>query len=479
MSAPRSAPDSINSAPRAPLREAHAHLVSFGQTMQRLDLSACVDVHDCLNKVAHAASELKVIHNFDDAHPARTNPSHRARASGNDASTTNTSTPWLIAWGLRPHAWPDPRWPTMHELDGACSDIPCFLAGFDHHSAVCNSLAFAAAGYNAHSPDPVGGTIVRDTNAQPTGLLLEAAYTRARDAIPQPTREQAKALLIAATSALADLGFVEAHDLYAQPWLGDVLAELDDQGLLPIRVGLFAPLEPSDAFASFDAFASRSREWQRPRVQFLGGKVFADGTLNSATAAMLHPYREPLPHFPLGQLLLETHDIANALRRVQHYSTSKSPLSLAVHAIGDRAVRTTLDAYEMIPQSSRPGLRVEHAELIDEKDVPRFRSLGAIASVQPCHLLYDIEVLERQFPDRLNRVLPLRELIDSGLVPGKSLLFGSDVPIVPADPNASIQAAVHRRRQSHPASRAIASAQAITELEAWACFSPTSNGSCS
>jgi predicted amidohydrolase YtcJ len=443
--------------PRGARREAHAHLVALGQVMQRVDLSTCVDVSDCLDRVAKAAAEVKVIHNFEKHGDTRATPR------------------WLIAWGLRPEGWSDPRWPTMRELDGACSDIPCFIAGFDHHSAACNTLAFAHFGYHAHSSDPVGGTIVRDARGQPTGRLLESAYTRARDLLPQPDRAAARALVKSACDSLAHLGFAEVHDLLAQPWLGEVLADLDDAGELAVRVGVFAPMDVHDGCQAFDAFASSSPAWDRPNVRFLGGKLFADGTLNSATAAMLEPYREPIPQHPRGQLFLSEHDLRAAM---DHLATLQAPraLTLAVHAIGDRAVRTVLDAHANVSRASRtsPSLRIEHAEVIDAADVPRFQKLGVTASVQPCHLLYDMEVLQRQLPHRLDRVLPLRELLDSGLTPGETLIFGSDVPIVRAEPMDSVLAAVERKRTEAP--NRIAPAQAITRQEAWACFGPTSFG---
>ena len=123
--------------------------------------------------------------------------------------------------------------------------------------------------------------------------------------------------------------------------------------------------------------------------------------------------------------------------------------------------------------------RIEHCELIDAADVPRFAGLGVVCSVQPCHLLADIPVLTRQMGHRLDRVLPLRELIDSGCTPtgmdGAGLLwFGSDVPIVRADPGDSIRAAVDRRGEGMGQGEAIAWGQRITEAEAWAAFGDAS-----
>ncbi|MEO0629983.1 MAG: amidohydrolase family protein, partial [Planctomycetota bacterium] len=139
---------------------------------------------------------------------------------------------------------------------------------------------------------------------------------------------------------------------------------------------------------------------------------------------------------------------------------------LACHAIGDAAVRAVLDAVERV-RPPRWTVRIEHAEMIAPSDWPRFAELGVIASVQPCHLLTDIEALSRAVPEMATRVLPLRELIDYGLEPGRTLLFGSDAPIVRPDPEDSIRAAVHRSR---PDSVVIAPEQAISEAEAWACF---------
>lgn len=444
--------------PRA-WREAHAHLIALGQTMRRLDLSRCADVHDCLQSIARAAAEARVIHN------------------STRSSDTPSPTPWLIAWGLRPHAWPDPRWPSLRELDGACSAIPCFIAGFDHHSAACNSRAFALLGYDDHSPDPIGGTIVRDPTGAPTGLLLEAAYTRARERLPQPTRIEAHALIAAASDHLTSLGCTKVHDLLAQEWLGPVLAEMADANALALPVGIFAPMDPNQDFASFDGMAHNAAAWHRPNVRLLGGKVFADGTLNSATAAMLTPYREPIPHAPNGQLLMDKSTLVRTMRHLASHAAIWKPdrPTLAVHAIGDLAVRTVLDAYQEVGGVARSGiaLRIEHAEIIDATDVPRFIELGVVASVQPCHLLYDIEVLRRQCPQRLDRVLPLRELIDAGLTPGESLIFGSDVPIVRAEPEDSILAATQRRRLDMPTGDAIAPHHAITQREALACFGST------
>lgn len=431
------------SAPPFPLREAHAHLPAMGAEMAMLALADCRDRGDVLARVATRAAAL--------------------------ASTREPG--WLIATGLRPSAWPDPRWPGMSELDAACPARPCMVVGFDHHSGAVNSAAFAAIGFTPTSPSPPGGLIQRDRSGWPTGLLLEAAFNAARLAAPAPTHAQWLDHLRAACRALAGMGFVEAHDLLSPPWLGPALAELARAGELPLRVSLFPRVE------DLPGIAATSASWRSDRLTLAGGKIFVDGTLNSRTAWMIEPFRDPIPEHPCGTPLMTVAQIADALSRCAALG-----LGLAAHAIGDAAVRAVLDAVQSRPReraSTRPpapaggsdgSLRIEHAELIDERDIPRFAELGVVCSVQPCHLLCDVEVLREQLPHRLDRVLPLRDLIAAGLVPGRTLIFGSDVPIVRADPQDSILAATLRRRPDMPVAAAVAPAQALTEREAWACF---------
>jgi len=336
---------------------------------------------------------------------------------------------------------------------------------FDHHSLVANSAALAAAGFTDASPDPDGGVLGRDAAGRLTGLCLEAACRRVREVAPEPPLAELRLHVQAALQDLAAMGFVEVHDLLTQPWLPAMLAELHDAGELPLRVALYPLVE------HLPALAATKHTWQRPGLDLLGGKVFVDGTLNARTAWMLAPYADGLPDHPCGTALMSVPQIAQSIRTCDNLG-----VGFAAHAIGDGAVRACLDALQSPRRQSggkgtdRAAHRIEHAELIDEADVPRFAALGVTASIQPCHLLYDIEALERSLPRRLHRVLPLRDLLQSGLKPGQDLLFGSDTPIVRPNPEDSIQAAVHRRRVDMPPHRAIAPAQALTQAEAWACF---------
>lgn len=432
------------------LREAHAHIASHGRSLLLPSLASATGADDMLSVAAlHAA---------------------RTPAGG-----------WLLMVGARVESWTQPgngpsSWPSLREFDDATGPVPALAMSFDHHMVMANSAALSKSGITPASTPPPGGVISFDAHGQPTGLLLETAAWAVWSKAPEPTPQEMRLHVIAALRDLARHGFGEVHDMLSAPWLGPVLAELSDAGDLPLRVRIYAPLD-----SLRDVHAASSR-WARPDVMLGGGKIFIDGTLNSRTAWMLHPYREAQQGLPTGKVVTPPDEIRTALEFTRSLSTG-----LAAHAIGDAAVRAALDAFEavnevrmdpskasFVPASpldpQNPAFRIEHAEVIDAHDTPRFARLGVLASIQPCHLLADIEALHRYIPHRLDRVFPLRELIDAGCLPGDLLWFGSDTPIVRPDPQDSIQAAVNRRRASCPPSDSIAPDQRISPEEAWRSF---------
>lgn len=368
---------------------------------------------------------------------------------------------WVQAHSARASGWREQRWFDRAELDRVTGNTPTLAMSFDHHAVFANSAALAKAGISAATADPVGGIIERGAGGEPTGLLLEAAAFSIWALAPEPPESARADQTARALDHLEKLGFVEVHELFAPAWLGPLLAELNRTRQHPMRVGLFVPLDEIEA-----AHKGRTA-WESEHLRLLGGKIFTDGTLNSRTAWMLKPFLDAPPGLEHGKPLMDKTQIAAAIARCGAHG-----LGIAMHAIGDGAVRACLDGIELERRSGNiknvVDRRIEHCELIDETDVTRFAELGAIASVQPCHLLADVEALRTGLGDRLHRVMPWRDLIRSGLEPGKTLLFGSDVPVVRAEPGDSIRAAVERRRVGDPA--AIGPEQAISESEAWKCF---------
>lgn len=424
------------------LRDAHLHLLNHGKALAAVQLADCASVGEVLERVREAHARL---------------PEHRA-----DAPV------WIDARGLRTEGLAERRYPTLAELDEASPGRPAVLKSFDYHALMGNTPALLEAGIEASSVDPPAGVIVRDEAGVPTGVLLESSCNAMYAAQPADTSAQRAEQLRLAIDDLRARGFVEVHDMKATPELAELLLEMDDRGELDgFSVTLYAVPDEFERVQKVMRFAMRE-DTNRP-VRFGGMKLFIDGTLNSRTAWMLEPFSDPLPAHPTGIPNYTPEQIEMYMRRAHH-----ERFDIAAHAIGDGAVRALLDAYEAVAQQfgEEPGftLRIEHAQFIDEADLPRFARAGkkraVIASLQPCHLLTDMEAIERLVPHRASRSFPLKDLIDAaasaGRDPAEMILLGSDSPIVDPDPEDNLQASVYRRRAGMDADRAIAPEQAIT-----------------
>ncbi len=408
------------------LRDAHLHLIAHGAEAAAVDLTHATSVDDALERVAHAARH---------ADPGA----------------------WIRARGARPEAWTDRRFPAAAELDDAAGQRPALVASFDFHSGAASTAALDAAGIARDSADPPGGIVERDPRGHPTGVVREAAYKAVLAAMPEPTEDQELAWLRAAQRDLLDRGFVEVNEMMAPPRLAGLLRrmEADDELRLVVRV-----------FATHDVLPSLVGHFREhtptDRVRMGGLKLFLDGTLNSRTAHMLEPYADPLENHPHGTPLIPPDDLDRHLGLCQ-----AAHIDCAIHAIGDAAVRAALDAYERIDHPSF-HLRIEHAQFIHEDDIPRFASLGVVASMQPCHLLTDVEAIERLVPHRAHRAFPLRDLIDAATAAGREpwqlIELGSDAPVVPPDPRDNLLAAVERGRGD---GKTIAPEQTIGERACW------------
>lgn len=416
------------------LREAHAHVGALGEALATPTLADCTSVEECLERIRLEAG--------------RAGPGE-----------------WLRMASARIEGWREARWPTIRELDGAAGGRACVVMSFDHHEGVANTAALAGAGLAPGVEVPPHGVVCADELGRPTGRLLEQAAWAAWSGAPAPSEGERRGFVAAALEHLAGLGYREVHDMLSEAWLGPVLAEMEGNGELALDVWLYAPVAIAERVAG-------DRALESGRVRFAGLKCFADGTLNGRTAFMTTAYRgADGREGTCGQLMMSDGELDAALGAARALG-----VGLAVHAIGDGAVRRVLDARErtgrtgVLAPNGTPELRIEHCELIDRADVARFAGLGVVCSVQPCHLLVDVEALTRYLPHRLDRVFPLRELIDAGCRPGELLWFGSDAPIVGADPRDSITAACTRRRPGAPRGEAIGWGQRLSETEAWAGF---------
>jgi predicted amidohydrolase YtcJ len=339
---------------------------------------------------------------------------------------------WVLGGRFNQNPWG--RWPTAKELDSMTVGRPAVLRSRDGHSRWVNTRALQLSGISRDTPTPPGGEIDRDATGAPTGILRENAIRLVDAVIPQPSdRECADALRWGQRHALS-CGITAIHDLDSpQPPAQRGFDDMRRAGELHLRVHMGIPHRALDAALQLGIRTGLGDDWLR----FSNLKIFSDGALGSQTAALEEPYEG---RDYRGVLTIEPEQLREDVRRA-----SDGGIAVAIHAIGDRAVRVSLDAIEAAGGSA-VGLRhrLEHVQLVRREDVTRFARLGVIASMQPIHATSDRDIADRHWGARCRLAYPLRTLADAGA----SLAFGSDAPVEPIEPLLGIHAAVTRLRPS-------------------------------
>jgi hypothetical protein len=322
------------------------------------------------------------------------------------------------------------------------------LHAVDGHSVWASSAALARAGVGEGTPDPPGGVVERDASGALTGILIEAADRPLRAAVVHG--EAPVATLRRALARARGLGITSAHDFdRSATWrAAQELERESGPAGLGFRLLLSVPLASLDHAVGLGLRSGFGTE----RLRIGPVKMFADGTLGSATALLESPYEGSSR---TGIEVTSREEMAEACGRA-----AGAGLSVAIHAIGDRAVRNALDAIEA---PLRRGLRyplpprVEHVQLARDSDFGRFREIGAIASVQPIHQVTDRETARRLWGSRTGRSYAWKALLRARA----PLQFGSDAPFDRAGPLLAIQAALSRRAAGEPASLAFHPEQRI------------------
>ena len=335
------------------------------------------------------------------------------------------------AW-LEFKGW-DPAWRVaadLARLDEACAGRAVALIAHDLHSGWLNSEAMRRLGVGAEREDPKGGFVERDEEGRPTGLLKERALDWWYQGRPRPSARERKAAICEGQAYLHRMGVTAVHSVEA-PDSFHALQELEGAGELRLRVLHHMPQRFLDSLIDCGIASGFGSEWLK-----VGGiKYFTDGALGSSTAWMLEPYSDSENR---GILRLEPEELSRDVERAVG-----ARLAATVHAIGDAAVRMTLDVLE---GAGSKGLavphRIEHLQCVHPDDVQRAARLGVVASMQPSHLLTDIRAAEERWgPERSKRTMALRSLFDVGTV----LAFGSDAPVEAPDPREGFYGAIARR----------------------------------
>jgi predicted amidohydrolase YtcJ len=346
---------------------------------------------------------------------------------------------WVVGHGWKYDIVDPGSFPTRHALDSVVPDRPVWLVGYDGHAGWANTRALELAGIGPATADPPLGRIARESDgATPGGVLLEGAMALVARAVPPATREQKLSALERALAHMVALGVTSLDDFENDAEVFELYDELAASGRMPIRVAVSLPLE-----GDLDRLAELRdrRAGRNPSFGYLKG--FVDGVIESRTAYLLEPYENAggergaprLPPERLDPLVAAAHERGFAV---------------ALHAIGDGAVRIALDAIERAQRAHpevRATHRIEHIEVIHPDDAWRFAALGVVASMQPFHAnpfgdTPEQGVWSRNLgAARLRHSFAWRDLASAGA----TLAFGSDWPVMTADPLMGLAVAITRQ----------------------------------
>ena len=385
--------------------DAHAHLFGLGEFLRSIDLTDTRSYDEIVNRVAARIKDA---------------PSGR----------------WIIGRGWDQNKWGDTRFPTHEALSRVSPNNPVVLERIDGHAVLANAAAMRAAGVTAATKDPAGGRIERSANGEPTGVFVDNAMALIDRVVPPLSHDDMRSATLAAIAESNKYGLVGLHDPGEPRDVLDVFEELAKAGTFSLRV--YAMI--SDDSAAIEHYFQRG-----PQSALYDGhlwirsiKLYADGALGSRGAALLDPYTDD----PKNSGLLKTtpeHLRDVSTRALQH------GFQVATHAIGDRGNRVALDAYEAalkaVPTVDH-RFRIEHVQILDHADVPRFAQLGVIPSMQAVHQTSDMYWA----PTRLGYARTFgayawRSLLNTGVI----IPNGSDFPVERVNPLFSFHAAVSRQ----------------------------------
>jgi predicted amidohydrolase YtcJ len=412
------------------LIDAHGHVFGLGQQLTQLDLFNSTSLAGALKSIGEYAGA---------------NPGH----------------PWLRGRGWNQENWKLGRFPTATELDAVVSDRPVWLERVDGHAGWANSRALALAGITKATPDPVGGKIVRDANGEATGVLVDTAQELLTKVLPAQTEAESRTILDRALGELARVGLTSVHDAGVDVTQDRLYRAYADAGKLTTRVyGMIG-----GAGADFDVLAKNGplNDYGNGMYALRAVKLYSDGALGSRGAALIKPYSDDahshgLLFFKSGQM--DTM-MTKAMRRGYQVN---------VHAIGDAGNKQILDIYQKevsATKSSAQRHRIEHAQVVQPGDIPRFKSIGIIPSMQPTHATSDKNMAEtRVGPERIKGAYAWRTFLHQG----SRIACGSDFPVEAPNPFFGLHAAVTRQdAQGQPVAGWYPN-QAMSLKEAFRCF---------
>ncbi len=380
--------------------DSHTHFNQLGQSLGWVNLKGLSSIAECREKIRAAVV---------DTPPGQ----------------------WIVGLGWNHNQWTDQREPNRNDLDDITPDHPVMMVRVCTHAIWVNTRALNVAGLTPASPEPPGGKIERESGTgHPNGLICEARHL-IQDHIPAPTLEARKTALLTAQAEALRLGFTGVHTMESlEEW--EAADALEREGRLKIRLYHLFQGDELDAVARRGIIARSGTD----HLWFGHAKLFADGSMGAKTALMHDPYEDDPSDFGIPFL-----EPAVLCERVAH--ACSLGWSVAIHAIGDKAVTHSLDAIAEA-RKAFPGVlpdRIEHIQVCRPEDVRRLYEFGVVASVQPVFVPTDWPAADRLWGSRCRNGYAWKTILDTGV----STQFGSDCPIEPIDFRLGLHAAVTRQ----------------------------------
>ena len=406
--------------------DAHAHLLGLGESLRNVTLVGAKSYDEVVARVV-------------------------ARAKGLPAGQ------WLIGRGWDQNQWGDTRFPTHEALSRALPNNPVYLTRVDGHAGLANTAAMRVAGVTATTQDPSGGRIERGAGNEPTGVFVDNAKSLLERSIPPLSRADERQAIRAAITESQRYGLVGLHDAGESRATIDLMEEMAKAGEIPFRLYVMIG-DDSAAVAHYLARGPQSGLYDN-HLWIRAIKLYADGALGSRGAALLEPYSDDAANRGL---------LVSAPAHIQEVATRalRAGFQVNTHAIGDRGNRIVLDAYDAALKAAPHAdhrFRVEHAQILNHDDIPRFAQLGVIPSMQAVHQTSDMYWAgTRLGAGRLLGAYAWRSLLETGVV----VPNGSDFPVEAVNPLLSFHSAVARQDAENWPAGGWMSEQRMTREEA-------------
>ncbi|MEL6829778.1 MAG: amidohydrolase [Pseudomonadota bacterium] len=401
--------------------DAHIHLLGIGQRELRLDLADIASVTELVDRIQ---GEVR------DAEPDQV----------------------IYGRGWIETGWPEDRMPLATDLDEVSPNNPVILTRADGHALVANTAALAAAAIDDETPDPDGGTIERNEGGIATGILIDNAMEPVLDLVAEPTASDLVAAYAIGAQEYVSRGWTGGHNMSVDPSHAQLMARLDAEDRMPLRVHNAFDIEGMDLAAA--------RRFETETITNRAVKLYMDGALGSRGALLLEPYSDRPGS--IGLSLMEPDRLSEVMQTAQDRG-----VQLAIHAIGDLANRRILDTFEQSGFGPELRWRIEHTQILHPDDIQRVADVGLVASMQPSHAIGDLKFApDRLGFRRLRGAYAWSSLIDAGAI----VAGGSDAPVEVGSPLIEFYAAVARKDLAGNSGRGWRPEEALTREQALALF---------